>query len=1237
MSISNSNDSQSNVIFNFVRKFSKNISVLQLQKKRSLPAWILLTGGLLLTLTVCLISKADTEKNAKTEFAFACNELGNKISARLHSHAQLLQSGAAFFEHSDTITRDEWRNYYVSQKIEKNMPGIQGIGYSVIIPPDQLALHEKKIQSEGYPQYSVRPAGKRGIYTSIIYLEPFSGRNLRAFGYDMFSEPVRRKVMETARDSNIADISGKITLIQETNEDIQAGTLMFVPVYKKGMPVGTVEERRHAIKGWVYSPYRMDDMMAGILGGYETIKEKHIHLKIFDDSSYRQNSLLYDSKKVINKDITSSLLFSLQTSISFNNHQWYLLFMQHSSRVSGLDYSKIWYIAAGGTIISLLLFVLYISLINTNIMAHKLAEELIRDLRESEAKYKTIFNNEIYAISIFDLKTYKFLDVNEAHCSMYGYSREEFLSGMSAYDITSESHASFSSIEQVISQGSIFIPLRYHKKKDGTVFPVEIVGGIYTWKGKKVLFALVHDITERTVAEEQLKQWQHIFENAKWGIVVGDAKADFLGIMNPAFAEMHGWTVQELIGKPIFSVFAPESRNEIRTNIEKAHQRGHYFWESRHIRRDGTIFPVLIDITTVKDEKGNILYRVVNVQDITEHKQAEEAIETLALRNQILLQTASDGIHILDDQGDVVEVNEAFCRMLGYTREELLRLNVADWDTQWQNEELLAKVRELIKNPDIFITQHRRKDGSSIYVEINGSGITLEGRLYLYASARDITERRQVENALRESEQNYRTLADSGHILVWVAGTDKFCYYFNRIWLEFTGRTLEQEMGNGWTEGVHPEDLQHCLNGYITAFDRWEKFSMDYCLRRYDGQYRWIQDDGAPRYNSEGEFIGYIGQCYDITERKQAVAALALRNQILMQTASDGIYILDVHGNIVEVNMAFCTMLGYTREELLRLNVADWDMQYPVDELLLMIRELIQSPGMFTTQYRRRDGSFLDVEINGTGIMLDDRQCFYASTRDITVRKQAEFIIQQQNNQLKELNASKTKLFSIIAHDLKGPFHGFLGLTQSMAEQAGNFSAQELSEYGKIMYQTASNIFKLLKNLLEWARMQNGTMIFHAKEFSLSGMVAESIETMKGRSKQKGITLTNSVAGLVDIYADENMVRSVILNLLSNAIKFTHRDGTVTISINETAGQMIETAVSDTGVGMSQDVIERLFKIGEKIGSKGTDGEMSTGLGLLLCKEFVEKHGGKIWVESGKGKGTTFYFTLPATNKNVIE
>ncbi|MEI7811894.1 MAG: ATP-binding protein [Ignavibacteria bacterium] len=235
---------------------------------------------------------------------------------------------------------------------------------------------------------------------------------------------------------------------------------------------------------------------------------------------------------------------------------------------------------------------------------------------------------------------------------------------------------------------------------------------------------------------------------------------------------------------------------------------------------------------------------------------------------------------------------------------------------------------------------------------------------------------------------------------------------------------------------------------------------------------------------------------------------------------------------------------------------------------------------------------------------------------------------------LEKINSEKDKLFSIIAHDLKSPFQGFLGLTESMAEDIGSFSQDELSEVSQMMYDTSKNIYALLNNLLEWARMQQGAISFEPVEIDLSETVSRNIDLISTRGKQKGIEIINEAGQNRTVKADEAMLNSILRNLLSNAVKFTRNGGQIKVSSKETENNMVEISVTDSGIGMTEDLSERLFMADEKVGRQGTDDESSTGLGLLLCKEFVERHEGKIWVKSLKNSGSVFYFTLPGTKNS---
>ncbi|MDP3830912.1 MAG: HAMP domain-containing sensor histidine kinase, partial [Ignavibacteriaceae bacterium] len=256
--------------------------------------------------------------------------------------------------------------------------------------------------------------------------------------------------------------------------------------------------------------------------------------------------------------------------------------------------------------------------------------------------------------------------------------------------------------------------------------------------------------------------------------------------------------------------------------------------------------------------------------------------------------------------------------------------------------------------------------------------------------------------------------------------------------------------------------------------------------------------------------------------------------------------------------------------------------------------------------------------------------------RDISERKKAEIEIKLKNEQLIKLNSEKDKFFSIIAHDLKSPFQGFIGLTELMANKNKDFSKVELVEFGKSLYESASTVYKLLENLLEWAQMQKGTISFTPGELLLFKAVSSSINTVNQRALQKGISIINEVDETQKVYADEKMISTVLRNFLSNAVKFTKREGQIIVRTKKLDDEMVEVSVSDTGVGMAEKDVNKLFKVEEKVSSKGTEGEPSTGLGLLLCKEFIEKNGGKVRAESEKGKGSIFYFTVPESNdKNI--
>jgi signal transduction histidine kinase len=249
-------------------------------------------------------------------------------------------------------------------------------------------------------------------------------------------------------------------------------------------------------------------------------------------------------------------------------------------------------------------------------------------------------------------------------------------------------------------------------------------------------------------------------------------------------------------------------------------------------------------------------------------------------------------------------------------------------------------------------------------------------------------------------------------------------------------------------------------------------------------------------------------------------------------------------------------------------------------------------------------------------------------------RKRNEEEISLKNDLLQTINAEKDKFFSIIAHDLRGPLSAFVAATQIITEEIQTMSIDEIRDITASMKNSASNIYSLLENLLEWSRMRRGAMDFIPEKLNLKKEVLSCINVLSESIRNKRIEIDTIIPDDMLILADIHMFETIVRNLVSNAIKFTMPGGKVIVSAGYTDNQDTEISITDTGIGMSAELTNRLFHLSEKTSRPGTEGEPSTGLGLLLCKEFIEKHGGRIHVESEIGKGSTFTFTFP---ENIID
>ncbi|MDP3148357.1 MAG: PAS domain S-box protein [Ignavibacteria bacterium] len=492
----------------------------------------------------------------------------------------------------------------------------------------------------------------------------------------------------------------------------------------------------------------------------------------------------------------------------------------------------------------------------------------------------------------------------------------------------------------------------------------------------------------------------------------------------------------------------------------------------------------------------------------------------------------------------------------------------------------------------------------------------------------EAAERRHAEEKLRESETKTRTILESISTGIMIIDPETHTIVdVNAEAIRLIGEPKENIVSSVCHQFICPAEIDKCpVTDLRQLIDNSERI-----LIGKEG-IRIPILKSVKKINWGGRML-LLENFTVITERKRAEEKLKSSEEqyrTLFENVPIGIGVSDLKGKLITFNDAMLKPGGYSRDEIISIESVE-NLYYDLADRERVI-SLIKEKGFvhqFPIQFKRKDGSPYDTLLTLSIIHFKNQPMIQALVEDITERKKAEMIIEKTNKELINLNAEKDKFFSIIAHDLRSPFHGFLSMTEMMADSREEISQADLVEYSKKLNRAANNLYKLLENLLAWAQVKNGSIDFAPINFDLSMIVFQNIDTLNQQAQQKGITIINEIEHGQKVYADEKMVGSVLRNLLSNAVKFTKKDGIITLKANAASNDMIEIAVEDTGIGISERLVNKLFKLDEKVGRKGTEGESSTGLGLLLCKEFVEKHGGKIWVESEEGKGSTFTFSLP--------
>ncbi|HJW55986.1 MAG TPA: CHASE domain-containing protein, partial [Burkholderiaceae bacterium] len=380
-------------------------------------AGLMLVFSLGITHSLWAQAKQDAAQKLQVIFDISTHETIGRIMQRMNAYEQILRGLRGLFAGSTEVTHDEFHSYVSALRLDEHYPGVQGVGYAEIVPKAQKASHVDAIRKKGFPEYKINPEDERDFYTSIVEIEPFSGMNLRAFGYDMYTNPVRRAAMMLARDQGKAALSGKVTLVQEGEQGVQPGFLMYLPVYRRGMPTETVENRRAAIVGWVYAPFRVNDLMQGMRDALSG----DLDIRIYDDGTMSAQSQLYGGSAVgAGRRVADLSLQQATQRIEIGGRAWTVAISSLPAFETRVDTDRPKVIATAGILASLLLSLLIWLLATGRARALALATEMTGELKESEKWLNLALQSAQLGIVDWDIKQDTVVR-SARHDQIYGY------------------------------------------------------------------------------------------------------------------------------------------------------------------------------------------------------------------------------------------------------------------------------------------------------------------------------------------------------------------------------------------------------------------------------------------------------------------------------------------------------------------------------------------------------------------------------------------------------------------------------------------------------------------------------------------------------------------------------------------------------------------------------------------------------------------------------------------------
>jgi PAS domain S-box-containing protein len=713
--------------------------------------------------------------------------------------------------------------------------------------------------------------------------------------------------------------------------------------------------------------------------------------------------------------------------------------------------------------------------------------------------------------------------------------------------------------------------------------------------------------------------------------------------MSPSVEKVLGYPAEELIALGPFHAVHPDDLPIIKDVLEKIKQgQNSVKAKYRLIHKNG--YEVWVDSISQcsLDAQGKPDMITVVTRDINASKLLEDSLRRSEERYRSLITYLPTGILLIDTAGNILETNQALLDILGSPGVESTKsINMFGFENLVNagiSEDLLTCLRDrkIVNGQAEYVSKWGKKSFllySAVPV-FDQSGNVIQ----IICNVRDIT---RIKRAEEKSQQQIDFL----NVVINTMQEPFFVKDENHRWIMLNDAAVAM-MGQPREKLIGKSDYELYPKEQADVF--WEKDKYVFQQGSNVNEEKITWSDGRERIiitykrlytegNTGKKYI--VGTIHDITDIKKSEARLQeseSKYHDLFDNANDHIFTTDLNGNFTNANKVMLDTIGVSINEIGKYSIYSFCKPEVLEEARRNTDQLMVNGrvGPFEIETLERDGKSTFLEIQARVMFEDGKPVgIQGIARDISEKKQASMRLEQMNKELQELNASKDKFYSIIAHDLKNPFNSLIGFSELLLEEFDELSKEEMRDYVGIIRNTAKNSLILLENLLAWSRLQTGRMIYNPVPLNLAKEVDAAVTILYSLSYRKKIHVENVIDRSLIVKADQNMFLSIMHNLLMNAIKFTPSNGSILIKAEveeQPAGNFsVRVSVTDTGVGISEEDQAKLFSLTRPFTLPGTEKETGTGLGLLLTREMVEKHGGSLKIESAVGAGSTFSFPLP--------